>query len=123
MLKPRDTDLLRVQGKCVIGLGLHSVCKATKASSFLLSDLQRDERKRGGVNSTALAQLPPETCWTSQEGGVGCLLGTAQTIPEKEEIKNVQTTKKELHLKEVGERWWKSHRLTGFSGSSSKRND
>lgn len=39
------------------------------------------------------------------------------------EIKNVQSLRKSLHLEEGGERCCESHCLTGFSGSTSKRND
>ena len=55
-----------------------------------------------------------------KRGGLAALHSPNQ--PRKEEVKNVQTTRKELHLKEGGERW-KSHCLTGLSGSRSKRND
>lgn len=63
-----------------------------------------NERKRAGVNSTALSKPCQETCRTSQDRGVAWRLCIAQTTPEKEETKNVQTTRKELHLKEAGEK-------------------
>lgn len=76
----------------------------------------------GGVNAIAFSKLHQETCWTGQKRGVPWLLSMhSQAHPGKEE--NVQRTRKQLHLKEGGERCWKSHCLTGFSGSGSERND